>query len=48
MILTIDCVGPPGPNITLNDPVDLGVLGPQVEIGTLMSTVDGPFCYRYE
>ena len=40
-------VDPPGPNTTLSDTVDIGFIKPTVEIGDLMSTTEGPFCYRY-
>lgn len=34
---------------SLEDPVDLGVVGPKVyKIKELVSTVEGPFCYIYE
>ena len=34
---------------SLDDPVDLGVVGDKVyKIRDLVSTVDGPFCYAYE
>ncbi|KAL8786803.1 MAG: hypothetical protein Q9195_008061 [Heterodermia aff. obscurata] len=39
---------PPGPNITLSDTLDIGVIGPTLEINDTMSTIEGIFCYRYE
>lgn len=39
---------PPSKNTTLEDYIDLGVTGEARQIGTLMSTTEGPFCYIYE
>jgi tyrosinase len=39
---------PPSANTTLNDTVNLGFAGGEVkEIGQLMSTIEGDFCYIY-
>jgi tyrosinase len=39
---------PPSANTTLDTPLSLGyAAGPDVKMGDLMSTADGPFCYVY-
>ncbi|KAF7864418.1 hypothetical protein EAF04_006552 [Stromatinia cepivora] len=38
---------PPCPNVTLDTLVDFGVLAPKQKISSLVSTIDGPFCYAY-
>ncbi|KAI9675738.1 MAG: hypothetical protein M1817_001105 [Caeruleum heppii] len=38
---------PPSANVTLEDHIDLGVVGRRRSISSLMSTSGGPFCYRY-
>jgi tyrosinase len=40
---------PPSPEMKLTDYIDLGyvVEGKQRQLSTLMSTLDGPFCYIY-
>ncbi|PHH90273.1 hypothetical protein CDD83_4108 [Cordyceps sp. RAO-2017] len=39
---------PPSPNATTDTIMELLYAGGKVRIGQAMSTVDGPFCYRYE
>jgi len=39
---------PPSDNVTLDTPMDFGVLGGQRTIRELSSTVDGEFCYMYD
>jgi len=41
-------MGASGRQQSLDDIVDLGVVGKAYKIRDLMSTVDGPFCYVYE
>ena len=38
---------PPSPNVTLNTTVDFGILAAKQPISSLVSTIDGPFCYMY-
>lgn len=38
---------PPSPNVTLDTLVDFGILAPKQKISSLLSTIDGPFCYAY-
>lgn len=38
---------PPNANVTLDDSIELGVIGAPIQIKNLMSTVAGPFCYVY-
>jgi tyrosinase len=38
---------PPSANGTLDDLLEVGVLGESKKIRELMSTVDGPLCYVY-
>lgn len=38
---------PPSPNVTLNTDIDFGVLTPQQPASSLVSSIDGPFCYMY-
>jgi len=38
---------PPSRNATLDDLVDLGLNAPPVELGSLLDTLDGDFCYIY-
>lgn len=38
---------PPSRNGTLNDTLDIGILGPNIEIGAALNTLAGPFCYIY-
>lgn len=40
---------PPSRNATLDDPIELPFLGVEIEtIGSLLDTLDGPYCYVYE
>ncbi|KAI9841941.1 MAG: hypothetical protein M1838_003337 [Thelocarpon superellum] len=39
---------PASPNVTIQDSVDLSPVAPASRIQDLMTTVSGPFCYRYE
>jgi tyrosinase len=41
-------VDPPSPNVTLDTDVDFGVLSSQQRVRSLVSTIDGPFCYVYD
>ncbi|KAF7893533.1 uncharacterized protein EAF02_001071 [Botrytis sinoallii] len=38
---------PPSANITLDTLVDFGILAPKQKISSLISTIDGAFCYAY-
>ncbi len=38
---------PPSPNVTLNTDIDFGILAPQQPVSSLVSSIDGPFCYMY-
>lgn len=39
---------PPSPPTTLDSPISLGyAAGPEVTMGDVMSTTEGPFCYMY-
>jgi tyrosinase len=38
---------PPSANVTLDDTIDMAVLGPTYKIRDLMSITQGPFCYTY-
>ncbi|KAL8730721.1 MAG: hypothetical protein Q9181_004572, partial [Wetmoreana brouardii] len=38
---------PPSPNVTLTMDLDFGILAPKQKVGTVLSSVDGPFCYAY-
>ena len=40
-------LAPPSPNVTLQTDVDFGILAAKQKVGSLVSTVDGPFCYMY-
>jgi tyrosinase len=39
---------PPSANVTLNDIMNWGVLGPEMTVAEAMGTLAGPFCYIYE
>ena len=39
---------PPSANVTLNDTMNWGVLGPAMTVDQAMSISAGPFCYTYE
>ncbi|PFH60906.1 hypothetical protein XA68_10104 [Ophiocordyceps unilateralis] len=39
---------PPSPDATVQDLVEVGILGADTEIGEVMSTTEGPLCYVYE
>ncbi|KAK3384125.1 hypothetical protein B0T24DRAFT_715884 [Lasiosphaeria ovina] len=36
---------PPSANVTMQTPIELGVLGADMKLGDVLSTVSGPFCY---
>ena len=38
---------PPSPPVTLASMVNMGVLGANLTLNDLKSTIDGPFCYMY-
>ncbi|KAK2882371.1 hypothetical protein FQN49_000426 [Arthroderma sp. PD_2] len=38
---------PPSANVTLDTMIDYKVLAPKQKLGTIGSTIEGPFCYMY-
>ena len=38
---------PPSAEVTLDDVMDFGVLGPSMKVGDAMSVGTEPFCYEY-
>lgn len=46
--MLIGSLVPPGPDITLAFPIDIGYLAEPREARTIMSNIDGLFCYMYE
>lgn len=39
---------PPSPNITVDDVLDLGILGDEVRLKQVMSSIDDLLCYMYD
>jgi tyrosinase len=39
---------PPSPNVTLDTPINFGVISPPKPIGDIVSSVDKDLCYIYE
>lgn len=37
-----------GPAVTLDFKINIDVLGPEIAVGDLLSTVGGPLCYVYD
>ena len=38
---------PPSPNMTLNTEIDFSFIASPQRVGSLVSTIGGPFCYMY-
>ncbi|KAI4276901.1 MAG: hypothetical protein L6R38_005553 [Xanthoria sp. 2 TBL-2021] len=38
---------PPSPKVGLDTELDYGILAPKQKIGSVLSSIDGPFCYAY-
>ena len=47
MLTHMSSIDPPSANVTLDDFVQLGAVGGEVLIKTVMSATQGPFCYMY-
>ena len=47
-MLTRDTIDPESSPVALDDRIEFGVIGSPLRLRDGMSSIDGPYCYKYE